>query len=360
MKPSLFGVNNSNKDLNNKNSWGKNQFNNIFPIALINYMYSKNIKPKYIKLNNKMKVSHTEITSKELFGLDYDDKKLQFNFEYPHTAFQRFSNGTIPRADVTTSILQEDIFDDKTLSSLEIKLTALPDHTTHNLEEHEYGSELVIRPDTIVYLAFSLISLWYTDTDKMYSYFENVDKKIKDFTDERLVKNNFNIIIDSLNNFLLASYENQKPLIIQPIWKTNGKSPKLADDCLDVFVWSDHAFTRLFIDESRITKGNLTRTNRSCVWLIAMLIEFSKKQKLDHKKIIDEITFNTKNDKAFALSGKKTYNYMRSEELTKPRIKVSEIQNIILGGGEKLLSPERRFDSALVSAPGLFREEDEN
>jgi len=61
-----------------------------------------------------------------------------------------------------------------------------------------------------------------------------------------------------------------------------------------------------------------------------------------------------KNDKAFSVPGRKTNLFMRSEELLKPRITKEEIKNIILGGGHLLLSPERRFDAALVSSPNLF------
>lgn len=45
---------------------------------------------------------------------------------------------------------------------------------------------------------------------------------------------------------------------------------------------------------------------------------------------------------------------MSSPELTKPRVKKNEIKNIIKGGGEKLLSPERRFDAIVFSSPDLF------
>ena len=66
------------------------------------------------------------------------------------------------------------------------------------------------------------------------------------------------------------------------------------------------------------------------------------------------LTYNTKNDKAFSASGRKTQPFMRSPELLKPRIRKDEIRNIILGSGEKLLSPERRFDAAILNTPGLF------
>ena len=33
---------------------------------------------------------------------------------------------------------------------------------------------------------------------------------------------------------------------------------------------------------------------------------------------------------------------------------INEIKNIILGGGQNLLSPERRFDAIIVNSPDLF------
>lgn len=50
----------------------------------------------------------------------------------------------------------------------------------------------------------------------------------------------------------------------------------------------------------------------------------------------------------------RTYQYMKSPVLTNPRIKKDEIKNIILGGGELLLSPERRFDAVILNTLGLF------
>jgi hypothetical protein len=49
-----------------------------------------------------------------------------------------------------------------------------------------------------------------------------------------------------------------------------------------------------------------------------------------------------------------TNKYMTCERLIKPAIKKSEIKEIILGGGQNLLSPERRFDAILFNSQGLF------
>jgi HindVP restriction endonuclease len=70
--------------------------------------------------------------------------------------------------------------------------------------------------------------------------------------------------------------------------------------------------------------------------------------------IIDMLSYNTKNDKAFASAGNVTNKYMACPRLIKPIIKKTEIKDIILGGGQNLLSPERRFDAILFNSPGLF------
>ncbi|RKZ70412.1 MAG: HindVP family restriction endonuclease, partial [Candidatus Parabeggiatoa sp. nov. 1] len=40
-EPRLFGIKHSNRDFSNKESWGKNQFNSSFPVALACYMSDK-------------------------------------------------------------------------------------------------------------------------------------------------------------------------------------------------------------------------------------------------------------------------------------------------------------------------------
>lgn len=45
---------------------------------------------------------------------------------------------------------------------------------------------------------------------------------------------------------------------------------------------------------------------------------------------------------------------MACEELAKPRIEKKDIRKIILGGGQNLLSPERRFDAIIFNSPELF------
>jgi hypothetical protein len=50
-KAGLFGINNSNRDFELKETWGKNQFNSSFPAALSAFLSSQNLDNIYIKLD---------------------------------------------------------------------------------------------------------------------------------------------------------------------------------------------------------------------------------------------------------------------------------------------------------------------
>ncbi|MGI8555508.1 MAG: HindVP family restriction endonuclease, partial [Pyrinomonadaceae bacterium] len=78
------------------------------------------------------------------------------------------------------------------------------------------------------------------------------------------------------------------------------KLPKLAKNCLDVFVWSDLAFIRLFAKVAEIEEKEhkITRQLRTLIWLVKMLVDFSREGQVNHAKIIDSLSYNTKNDKA--------------------------------------------------------------
>jgi hypothetical protein len=55
--------------------------------------------------------------------------------------------------------------------------------------------------------------------------------------------------------------ECQSPIIMEPVWKTEGKSPRLADHCLDIFVWSNFGMLNLFMPEENEEFRNKTYQN---------------------------------------------------------------------------------------------------
>lgn len=347
--PGLFGLKKSNRDFSERDSWGKNKFNSSFPTALCCYLAHKGMEANYLQFQDG-KFSISTISIAEVFGTDPLGESTFFGFEVPFNKFDQYALGSVPRTDLVVSTLG---IDPVQTSALEVKLTAVPDQTTHALDEREHGAELVVRPDTIFYLAAGLA---HDNKTLLSEYFSDVPVRLSDWTDPEEALDRFGEIHQALRNFLEAPNVIQRPIIIQPIWKTIGKSPVLAEHCLDVFVWSTAGFLDFILslrdseDESR----RLTRAMRAMVWTYSMLLDISVQGKTNFQATIDRLSYNTKNDKAFSASGIVTKKFMAGPNLTKPRIKKSEVREIILGGGQELLSPERRFDAIIVNSLEIF------
>lgn len=355
--PTLFGIKNTNRDFSKIEDWGKNVFNNAFPASLVAYMHSKGVEPVYLTLGQDLKVKHSKINVKDFFGIDPLSEKTFYDFESLYIPYEPLVSSILPRIDLVICSLNDDGTIEKCLKGIEIKLTALPDHSTAESDESEYGSEIVVRPDTIVYLALSIATNYFQDREKLGEIILPVSGSIENWNDKDEMVSKIDEIRSVLNNVLLDSLDKQEPLVLQPIWKTVGKSLELQSNSFDAFVWSDYGFTRLFVDNVRGTNGSrVTRQMRSCVWLLKMLHDFVTDGKVDHSSTIRNINFGSQTDKAFAANGRITRNYLKSDELLRPRIKDSELRNIILNEGQKMLSPERRFDAAVLGNASLFEQ----
>lgn len=352
VEPGLFGISQSNKNFLDTASWGKNQFNNTFPTALVNFMHSKNLPLVYLKINPEdFSVHHDTISVSDFFNVEPLSETTYFAFESQYRPYANFVSGALPRVDLVVRSENDD------RAPIEIKLTALPDDQTSNFNEEDYGSEIVVRPDTIVYLALSIIEgvESINQREELLNLFQDVFEGDTNWLLQEEAETKLPDLVSKINSLISTFPQIEKPLLLQPIWKTKGKSSVLAEHCLDAFVWSNFAFTRLFTSQIN-ENGSITRPERTIIWLSMMLYNFAKNGTLDHQLIIDTYTYSTKNDKAFAIGGLKTREYMRCEQLTRPRIKREDISQIILGNGQKLLSPERRFDGVVQSTVELFEE----
>ena len=351
IKPGLFGQKHSSRDYTKAECWGKNQFNSSFPASLVAYMYSKNMKPVYIKTDEQNNIFHTTIESNELLGIDPLCDEAYYNYEAGFAPYEKFYQGEREKIDL---VMMNNNTNDL-LSGLEVKLTALPDNTTKNQPETEWGTEIVMRPPTICFLACSICANYETlaDKERLRKMLRNVPQ-INHWEEIDEVLPHYTKILNSILAISTDMNAKQKPLILQPIWKTEGSKMRLKDDCLDVFVWSNLSIIQMCCTEESENLRKLNRFHRTIVWLYKMLLDFVTYDTFDYKRIIRLQSYNLANDKAFALPGTKSHAFLAGPEITKPRISKFEIKNIILGGGQDLLSPERRFDAVLVNSPDIF------
>ena len=348
-KPGLFGQKYCSRDYTKASSWGKNIFNSSFPASLAAYMSSKQTKPVYLCVDNDNELQHKYISGTDLFRIDPLSEDAFYNFESGFSAFEKYYSG--PRETIDLVMLNKET--NENLIGLEIKLTALPDNTTKNETEDKFSCEIVVRPPTICFLACSICELFKSDKDKnTLRKILNTVPKINHWGEVSEVIPHYNKIEDAVKQVAKLIYKKQSPLIMQPVWKM--KDGKLADDCLDLFVWSNLAVLHMCYTNGKVSKTEITRFQRALIWVYLMLKDYVDYDTFDYIRIVKDHSYQNANDKAFSIPGKASWKFLKCNELTHPRITKMEIRNIILGGGQNLLSPERRFDAVIVNSPDLF------
>ena len=338
----LLGIANSNR--NDGDFWSKNRFNSSFPAALANYMLVNNIPVNYIVVDKELKTRIKKLSVDKLYNmgkLELND--LYFSFESKYEPYQKYAYEAIDGIDLVIKDTGGNF-----LRPLEVKLTVLPDNSTcKNENQSSWGSEIVIRSATTQYCSLGMAHSLSKHFKDIRDMFENPCSKIQDWNNKTEIKTSLPKLIKICDDLESKYYKSQKPLIMQPVWKTDGQSPILSKDhTFDIFVWSDFAFSRLFL--SQPVDDQLTRPNRTAARFIRFWYEISRNKKVHLNDIYKQMTYDLQTDKEFSVNGISTNEYMRCPRLTKPIINRNALSEIILDGGEKLLMPERRLDQSVL------------
>ena len=340
--PGLYGIAASNRS--HADLWGKNQFNSSFPIALACYMRDHGQNAMYLTLDENLKVVASELSFDNIFNSTLPNKDLYFAFESKFEPYQKYASDDIGGIDLVVKSVAGDF-----LRPLEIKLTVLPDSGTSKKPEDKWGSEVVIRPATTKYCALGIADSCFEHMDEIRTRFEPIGIHMQDWGNRVEVSSKLESMLSCINQFEKDFISHQKPVLLQPIWKTCGQSPMLADQAFDIFVWSDFALSRLFLDsawESR-KSTKINRQMRSAARFFRFMYHMSTSHKVVLSQIYHEMDFGRQTDKEFAVGGNITNRYMASPRLRKPLLPSSIVSEIILNGGEEELKPERRFDQTL-------------
>jgi hypothetical protein len=137
----------------------------------------------------------------------------------------------------------------------------------------------------------------------------------------------------------------QRPLVMQPFWKTKGQSPILCENCFDIVVWSNLAFSRLFLETSN--DETMSRPMRASARMARCLWELSKSGKIRVEDIYRQMAFGQQTDKEVSVPGDRWRKYITTNRTVTPAVSKSAIGEIIAPGYIENLRPERRFDQTL-------------
>lgn len=344
MSSGLFGIEHSNRS--ESEHWGKNCFNSSFPTAMASYMLSNKIPAVYIKLekiNGELCVVADEIPLEQAFNSGLlTPEELYFSFESIYKPYQKYSFDVIDGIDLVVQDLNG-----KFLAPLEVKLTVLPTDSTSRKTEDKWGCELVIRSATTSYCALGMFDSVADEARHVREIFEDACSSIQMWDNDFEMTHKMPALCDAINQFQKEYYTKQKPLLMQTLWKTQGKSPLLANQAFDIVIWSDYAFSRLFIDGSESIEKTMKRPQRATARLARCLWELSKSGKIRVVDIYRQMAFGNQTDKEFAINGDKWRRYVSSQRVVRPILAKEVVNEIIEPGNIQRLSPERRFDQTL-------------
>jgi len=340
----LLGIEHSNRDADKH--WGKNCFNSSFPASVACYMLANNIPAVYNRLeliDGSLRVVSSEINMSETFNCGkLSAKELDFNFESRYEPYQQYSFDMIDGIDLVIKTL-----DGRYLSPLEVKLTVLPTANTSNMPEEQWGCEMVVRSATTSYCALGMFDAVSDQARIVREIFEDACSNIQSWDNDYEMRHKIPALSECVNKFQRKYLDKQKPLLMQTIWKTQGQSPVLSENAFDIVVWSDYAFSRLFVDNAFEIENTMSRPMRASARLARCLWELSKSGKIRVTDIYRQMAFGNQTDKEFAIQGSKWRSYVSSERILKPKLRKEILSEIIKPGYIERLRPERRFDQTL-------------
>lgn len=134
---------------------------------------------------------------------------------------------------------------------------------------------------------------------------------------------------------------------MQTLWKTQGQSPILAEQAFDIVIWSDYAFSRLFLDNSALPAETMRRGMRASARLARCLWELSKSGKIRVVDIYRQMAFGNQTDKEFAVGRSLWRKYVTTDRIQNLALNKNVVNQIIEPGYIDRLMPERRFDQTL-------------
>ena len=346
-EPRLFGIAQSNRRPDEM--WGKNCFNSAFPAALACRMWVEGIRPVYVRATadkNGLAVENSEIGVGQIFNAPAkaSSKDLHFAFETKFDPYLGYLH-TPSELDGADLVIKSG---EEWLRPLQIKLTVVPDNSTNEKSRENWGAELVFRPSDTCACALGIFHRIADRAKKVEAIFRDPCANIQYWDSHAEILQQRKKIFACVERFLVEFHEGQCPYVLQQTWMTQGKKPELADEAFDIFAWSDFALIAAYLMQAKAERGKkINRATRAVIRFARMQYELSTINKIHLHRINREMDFGRQTDKELAMSGNMTRKYMTSPRRTSPILPPEVLSKIILNGGHKQLSPERRFDQTV-------------
>lgn len=350
----LYGLEHATHDFSKERSFGKNIFTNALPVSLALYLSGEmGLDPGWVKAvnhGNHLDVEHETKPISEIIGTSPEE--AFWCFEESFDGYNRYATEQVNKSDI---VVKNRLTGEET-SAFEVKLTVVPTSNTANKPREEQSCELVVRPPSIEQLCFSIAAGY--GPDRRHDIGDIIAKHLRypmdyEWSNERYMLDKLPFVVEAAEDIALSNIDNQRPFLLDSIWRTIGKSPALDEEAFDVFFWSDLAFMQFFTKSTRTQIKNhddrIGRPARSVIWLVKALWDYSTQGKVTFERAHSAITFGGQTDKAGAFTGAVSLEMVKCPYFIHPRIGRDKYLEVVKPEGIKFLSPERRLDGVLVS-----------
>lgn len=330
---------------------GKNIFTNALPLALANYLHFERQLPlsqiaAVTRADGSICTEHNLRSWLDI--VEVPSGMLRFDFETVFSGYGPFTHSQANKSDVVISEIGGEH-----KRALEIKLVVTPTSGTARKPRNEQSCEIVVRPPSIEQLAFSIAHSFGTDRiAQLANLLIGALNHPHDFqwSDTNYMLPKVDSFVNAAESIIRAGIEVQTPLFLIAVWRTKGQSPQLDENAFDVFVATDLAFLTLFTEAAKRSKRpreNISRPERSLIWLIYALWQYATQGSLNFGNIHERLTYGSQTDKAGSFTSNASLSLMESDVFFYPRISREEITEVVTTEGLALLMPERRLDQAL-------------
>ena len=345
--PMFHGIVNSNMSM--EGLWSRDLFPKSFSVALCNRLRDTGTDVNYIVTDrNECRVVPLSVDS--LYRTHTASEELIFDFDSICIPHLELASG-IPESDL---ILHEP--DCRKLCRLDMQASVIPDASTKGLAAELMGPEMTVRTPTLKNLALSMAESLMDVRSDVVSILRRAIPDRMDWSDWGSVSPYTEDIVYSLNHLQDVHRDRQHPFLLQSVWKSEDGGPFMAKDALDVFVWSNHAFSRLFLDSTRKTSDDsATRPLRSTVRLYRMLLEILEGRHPDLDRIIVETQYGISGNKEFMVNGKATNRVMYCDRLVNPAVSALDSTFLLSSGSERMIMPERSLEMSMYYAVRTLR-----
>lgn len=351
----LYGLDHASHDFTKVDSFGKNVFTNAFPASLAVYMHKeKSLELGWVEAissGGTLTIAHGHKPLPDILGVDPD--YAHWSFESPYDGYDIYATGQVNKSDLVVS----DVRTGREASAFEVKLTVVPTSNTADHPRDDQSCELVVRPPSIEQLCFSIAAGY--GPERRHDIGDAIASCLEcpmdyEWNNERYMLEKLPKVVEAAETVAINDIDNQRPFLLDAIWRTEGKSPVFDREAFDAFFWSDIAFMQFFTRAAKAQIANkkktIDRPARAVIWLVKSLWDYSTQGKVTFEKTHSSVTFGGQTDKAGAFTGNVSLAMVKCEDFIHPRVARSEISRIITPEGVAFLSPERRLDGVLASS----------